>query len=258
MVPISPPDAVAAVLREEVLRFYSERGEVLEGAAGMNTLETNSGLATSRAATIVDLVLRRLAVSELGGLRVLDVGSGFGALSVVFAWRGAETVGIDPNSARMLVGTRAAERLGLRLTFVEASAQDLPLPSESFDAVVMNNSLCYVVQQDDRVRALREALRVLRPGGVIAIRNPNRLYPVDQFTGLPFVHWLPPRAAHRIATRAVGHRSYVRLLSPGAARRELNRAGFEAASYEGLARRMPTRALRRFARYQHLSAVRPR
>jgi ubiquinone/menaquinone biosynthesis C-methylase UbiE len=254
---VAAPEVVAAVLREEVLHFYSERGEVLSGPAGLNTLETNSGLAEGRAQAMIDLLARRLGVAELTELRLLDVGAGFGALSIVFAIRGAQVTAVDPNTERMTVGSRAASRLGLAVAFQEGSAEDLPLGDGSVDAVVMNNSLCYIVQSADRRRALSEALRVLRPGGAIAVRNPNRLYPVDQFTGLPFVHWLPPRPAHKVATRLKGHRSYVRLETPRAAKRELARAGFEAVAYEGVARRLATRVLKRFARYQHLSANRP-
>ena len=43
--------------------------------------------------------------------------------------------------------------------------------------------------------ALRETHRVLRPGGSLIVRNPNRWHPLDQFTGLPLLQLLPPHQA---------------------------------------------------------------
>lgn len=85
------------------------------------------------------------------------------------------------------------------------------------------------------------------------MRNPSIAAPVDPFTGLPIVHQLPAplaRSVLRLTSRGQ-NRSRVRLMSAGAARRELRRAGFEQVRAE----RPP--AERRPIRYQHLTARRP-
>ena len=64
-----------------------------------------------------------------------------------------------------------------------------------------------------------------RPGAWLAVRNPNRLHPRDQFTGLPLLPLLTPALAQRVGG-AQGHRSQVRLTSPPGAMWELRRAGF--------------------------------
>ncbi len=55
-----------------------------------------------------------------------------------------------------------------------ASIYDMPFPDATFDAVVMSEVLEHL---DDDVGALREAYRVLKPGGMVAITVPNANYP---------------------------------------------------------------------------------
>ncbi len=110
--------------------------------------------------------LRRGLVDGLRGA-VLDVGAGTGANFPFFAARCLLEPSLDLHAAEpdphMLVrARRRAQRLGLRVTFVRAPAEALPLPDESLDAVVVSLVLCTVA---DPAGALAEARRVLRPGG---------------------------------------------------------------------------------------------
>ena len=133
----------------------------------------------------------------------------------------------------------------------------LDLPDARFDAAIQSNSLCYIVDSDARAAALAETLRVLRPGGALVMRDPNRCHPVDQFTGLPLIHALPAERAVRIARRLGRARSRVRLASPLSARHELRAAGFDGIRHEAAASGVRL-ALKPFARYNHFTAVRPR
>ena len=94
--------------------------------------------------------------------------------------------------------------------------------------------------------------------GTFIFRNPNRWNPIDQFTGWPLIHLLPPDAASALARRAGRKRSHCRLTSPPQARRELRGAGFDRIVQPGF---MPesgrSDALKAFARYQHFVARRP-
>src|SRR5213078_4104082 len=142
---------------------------------------------------------------------VLDVGSGFGALALYFAAAGAEVQGLDPHAERFAVGHAVGLDHGLNVRFDPGYIEDVRYPDASFDAVVMNNSLCYIVDRGDRRQALAQVLRVLRPGGLFVVREPNRLHPVDQFTRIPLIQLLPPRSAERVGRALRGHRSRVRL-----------------------------------------------
>ena len=99
------------------------------------------------------------------GDRVLDVCCGTGVLTRAAASRaglGAVVKGLDL-SPRMLA---VAARLSPSLSWYEGSAEALPFPDESFDAVVSQFGLMFV---SNPALALREMMRVLAPGGRLAV-----------------------------------------------------------------------------------------
>jgi ubiquinone/menaquinone biosynthesis C-methylase UbiE len=252
----SEPPAFAPIvsdLRDDIIEHYERRGETLHTPAGLLTLDTNSVLAAGRARLLLRLLAEQGA-EPVAGRRVLDLGAGFGALALYCAHLGAEVIAVDPNEERMQVALGIARRRRLSLRIAAAHAQALPFPDESFDLVIANNSLCYIVEESAHRAALEEIRRVLRPGGWVAIRNPNRLHLRDQFTGLPLLSLLPPSIVHRITRSLDAHRSDVRLHSPGASVRQMRRAGFSQACW----RAQPGRRLgARFAGYHHVVARRP-
>lgn len=111
----------------------------------------------------VDESWRRKLAARLpqGELRVLDLACGTGdvALAVASARPGARLFGAD-FALPMLVG--AGKKARGRVLLQNASAEDLPYRSESFDAVTMAFGIRNVVRRE---RALAEIVRVLRPGG---------------------------------------------------------------------------------------------
>jgi SAM-dependent methyltransferase len=96
------------------------------------------------------------------GAAVLDVACGPGIATAAALRRGCTAVGVDFSPAMLAV---ARERLPAA-TFHEGDAEALPLPSASVDAVISNFGLHHFPRP---VRALREALRVLRSGGRLAV-----------------------------------------------------------------------------------------
>jgi ubiquinone/menaquinone biosynthesis C-methylase UbiE len=246
-------EGVARTLREEVLAYYERRGE----PAPAGTLETNSGFTERRGRPLLTMLAPRLPSGSLRGLRLLDLGCGFGSLSAFFAAQGASVTALDPNESRLQVGASVARRHGLDARFRVGRMQDLDLPPSAFDVALMNNSLCYVVQEPERRRALGEAARVLAAGGTLIMRNPNRWHPRDQFTGLPLVHLLPPAAAVSASSRLGHARSLCVVPSPVRTRRELRAAGFDEITQHGFVDSRRPDLLRLVARYHHFSARRP-
>lgn len=101
------------------------------------------------------------------GARVLDVGCGTGAQSRTLINRPdvAEVVGAD--QARFLLERARELAVGLTgLTFEEASGDDLPFETATFDVIVAHTVLTHVA---DPEAVLAELARVVRPGGTLAI-----------------------------------------------------------------------------------------
>lgn len=105
------------------------------------------------------------AVAPRAGERILDLAAGTGASSVALLRSGAEVVAADFSPGMIAEGRRRypAEP---RLSFVEADATDLPFGDDEFDATTISFGLRNVNDPD---AALREMLRVTKPGGRIVV-----------------------------------------------------------------------------------------
>jgi demethylmenaquinone methyltransferase/2-methoxy-6-polyprenyl-1,4-benzoquinol methylase len=134
------------------------------------------------------------AVAPAAGERILDVATGTGLVAFALA-RAADcrVTGVD-QSEQMLAGARARlarePELAERVSFVHGEAERLPFGDGEFDALTFTYLLRYV---DDPTATLRELVRVVRPGGRIAMlefgvpRNPalRALWRVHTRIGLP-------------------------------------------------------------------------
>ena len=82
------------------------------------------------------------------------------------------------------------------LRFVSADGRNLPFADLEFDFVHSSAVLEHVGSRDKQTQFLREAWRVARKG--IFITTPNRWFPIEFHTVMPFVHWLPPTVFRKI------------------------------------------------------------
>jgi SAM-dependent methyltransferase len=101
-------------------------------------------------------------LGDVTGLDVVELGCGTAYVSAWLAQRGARPVGVDVTPAQLATARRCQDETGIRFPLVEASAEDVPLTSASFDLAVSEygaSSWC------DPQRWIPEAHRLLRPGG---------------------------------------------------------------------------------------------
>lgn len=129
---------------------------------------------------------------DFAGQRVLVVGAGTGAESIVFHQRGAEVHGIEPYDKAMEILNLKADLNGLpRQRFQQAVAEKIPHSDESFDFVY-----CYTVLEhvQDVEATIDEMLRVCKTGGLVYIQTPDYRFPYEghyKINRIPFSpRWL--------------------------------------------------------------------
>lgn len=102
--------------------------------------------------------------------RVLDIATGTGDLAIDIArsCAGATVIGLDPSTKMLAIAAGKLARRGLdhRISLVVGDAQQLPYGSCEMDAATIAFGIRNV---PDRLAALREMARVVRPGGRIAV-----------------------------------------------------------------------------------------
>ncbi|HYF53296.1 MAG TPA: metalloregulator ArsR/SmtB family transcription factor [Salinarimonas sp.] len=152
---------------------------------------------------------------------LVDLGTGTGRMLQLLAPRAGRVVGLDASHAMLSVARANLERAGL--TRVELRQGDIyapPLESGAFDLVIVHQVLHYL---DDPARALREAARLLSPGGRLLVVDfaPHDLEFLRErqahrrlgFAGEQMASWLAEAGLDMIAARD--------LASPGAGRDQL-------------------------------------
>jgi len=98
---------------------------------------------------------------------LVDLGTGTGRMLQLLAPRASRTVGLDASHAMLSVARANLERSGLR--GIELRQGDIyapPFPRDTFDLVIIHQVLHYL---DDPARAIREAARLVAPGGRILV-----------------------------------------------------------------------------------------
>jgi ubiquinone/menaquinone biosynthesis C-methylase UbiE len=145
-------------------------------------------------------------VSEKDNLHILDIGTGNGVYRSALLPHAARYIGIDVNES----GLRQALLNDGTAELVLSSAEQLCFKDNLFDVALLIEVLEHI---PDDTKALLEAYRVLKPGGIAIITAPNKLFPFETHSvkirskeidtsglGFPLVPYLPTAVREHVAT----------------------------------------------------------
>jgi ubiquinone/menaquinone biosynthesis C-methylase UbiE len=149
------------------------------------------------------------------GSRVLDVACGPGLLTIAFAERCAEAVGLDATEALLARARAAARERGLgNVVFQAGDARRLPHPDDTFDVVACRAALHHF---EAPAEVLREMSRVARPGGTLLVADFLSVDDAD-------------RAARHNRLERLCDPTHVRALSEGELRGLVEQEGLEVVA----------------------------
>lgn len=158
---------VRVMVDSEILAYYEHGFEQDRLAGGRQRIEF---------LRLWDLLERHLPPPPA---QVLDVGGGAGVYAVPLAAAGYHVYLIDPVPLHVDQATAAARAAEVQLAGAAVGdARALDAADGSVDVALLLGPLYHLTSRTDRIAALREARRVVRPGGLIIAKALSRFYPV--------------------------------------------------------------------------------
>lgn len=175
------------------------------------------------------------------GQRVLDLAGGTGDLTAKFSrlvGEEGEVVLADINASMLKVGREKLRNKGLidNISYVQANAEALPFPENTFDCITISFGLRNVTEKE---KALRSMYRVLKPGGRLLVLEFSKplLKPLSKVYDLYSFHVLP-RIGDMVAKDAGSYRYLAESIRMHPDQETLkgmmNDAGFDSVNYFNL------------------------
>jgi SAM-dependent methyltransferase len=175
-------------------------GDIRERQLAYSSIQSRMLIGEERrqkARKILTVLRYHLGRDDLAGLRIVDIGCSLGWFVETAVEDGATAIGLDIDLPGLAMARTERDP---RAAFLAADGEALPFRDESVDVVIFNHIYEHVVDADD---VMAEVRRVLKPGGIAYLGLGNRLGLVEPHYKLPFLSWLPHRAADRYV-RAFG------------------------------------------------------
>lgn len=199
-------------LAEEKLRAREQWGQDPCGAVydrehELGTREFFDEIERHRYHDYAPWMKRVMGFDSFAGARLLEIGCGMGTDLLQFARGGAFCTGIDLTPRSIAITRHRFGLYGMSADFMISDGERLPFRSESFDVVYSNGVLHHT---PDTAGAIREAHRVLRPGGTAKVMLYHRgslNYWVEIIIRRGFLagEFLRGRSAEQIMSRVVEH-----------------------------------------------------
>lgn len=161
------PPMVRGMVDPEILAYYRHGFEQDRLAGGRQRIEF---------LRVRDLLERHLPPPPA---QILDIGGGAGAYAVPLTAAGYEVHLVDPVPLHVGQAAAASQAAGVQLAGATVGdARALDAADDSADVALLLGPLYHLTSKADRIAALREARRAVRPGGLIIAKALSRFYPV--------------------------------------------------------------------------------
>lgn len=151
--------------------------------------------------------------------RILDVGCGNGANLQLLAERGHQAVGLTLSHSEAEI----VRKRGFECVVLDVTASESPFPQESFDAILFSHVLEHTPWPQ---QVLTDNIKLLRPGGFVAVALPNILQ-VKQ-------RWNLLRGRFEYTETGLMDRTHLRFFDFNTARALVEAAGIEVVHHEGV------------------------
>jgi ubiquinone/menaquinone biosynthesis C-methylase UbiE/DNA-binding transcriptional ArsR family regulator len=163
---LDPNDPVIARDRERLAAVRAARAAAAQNYFRRHAAEWDRIRRLHIADTAVEEAIRA-ALADQPIRSLLDLGTGTGRMLELFADDIDRGLGLDLSLDMLALARARLDRVGLKhCTVRHGDIYDLALPRDTFDVVIIHQVLHFL---DDSARALREAARVLRPGGRLLV-----------------------------------------------------------------------------------------
>ncbi|MGB7257831.1 MAG: metalloregulator ArsR/SmtB family transcription factor [Pseudolabrys sp.] len=163
---LNPADPTVARDRERLASVRAARAAAAQAYFRKHAAEWDR----IRKLHVADAAVEQAIADALGDRpfrSLLDLGTGTGRMLELFGPKIERGLGLDLSLDMLLLARDRLERAGLKNCSVrQGDIYDLPLANDSFDAIIIHQVLHFL---DDGARAIREAARVLRPGGRLLV-----------------------------------------------------------------------------------------
>jgi ubiquinone/menaquinone biosynthesis C-methylase UbiE len=163
---LNPADPTVARDREKLAAVRAARAAAAQAYFRAHAAEWDRIRKLHAADAAVEEAIR-LALADKPFRSLLDLGTGTGRMLELFGREIERGLGLDLSLDMLLLARDRLERAGLKNCSVrQGDIYDLPLADDSFDVVILHQVLHFL---DDGARAIKEAARVLRPGGRLLV-----------------------------------------------------------------------------------------